>query len=163
MENYVAAVWIIAGMALMGVIVWFTMPALMVIKRKSSYNYDETISALTEALKNKPDWVVKVVNDYQKSTANFAALERVGSINICNPRYASKILGNDADRGVTAFMPLAIGVYENKHGQVFVSQLNVGLMGMMFGGTIAEVMGMAGKDLGNVIQAATGKSQVLRQ
>ncbi len=31
--------------------------------------------------------------------------------------YASKILGNVADRGVTAFMPLAIGVYENKHGQ----------------------------------------------
>jgi len=32
-----------------------------------------------------------------------------------------------------------------KQGQVFISQLNVGLLGMMFGGTIADVMGMAGK------------------
>lgn len=48
-------------------------------------------------------------------------------------------------------MPLAIGVYEDKKGQVYVSQLNVGLMGKMFGGTIAEVMAMAGKDLNEVV------------
>ena len=79
-------------------------------------------------------------------------------MNICNPRYASKILANDADRGVTAFMPLALGVYEDKQGQVYVSQLNVGLMGMMFGGTIAQVMGMAGKDLSKVVETVTTKS-----
>jgi len=36
-------------------------------------------------------------------------------------------------------MPLSIGVYEDGKGQVYISQLDVGLMGMMFGGTIAEV------------------------
>ena len=158
MENYMAVVWVLVGMALMGLIVWFTMPSLMLVKRKSNRNYEDTISALTEALKNKQDWVVKVVNDYQKSTSNFGPIERVGSMNICNPRYASKILANDADRGVTAFMPLALGVYEDKQGQVYVSQLNVGLMGMMFGGTIAEVMGMAGKDISKVVETVTGKS-----
>jgi hypothetical protein len=40
---------------------------------------------------------------------------------------------------------------------VYVSQLDVGLMGMMFGGTIAEVMGVAGKDLSAVIAAAVAK------
>ncbi|MGB8408898.1 MAG: DUF302 domain-containing protein [Gallionella sp.] len=158
MENYMAIVWVLVGMALMGSIVWFTMPSLMLVKRKSNQNYEDTISALTEALKSKQDWVVKVVNDYQKSTSNFAPIERVGSMNICNPRYASKILANDADRGVTAFMPLALGVYEDKQGQVYVSQLNVGLMGMMFGGTIAKVMGMAGKDLSKVVETVTTKT-----
>ena len=70
---------------------------------------------------------------------------------------ASKILANDADRGVTAFMPLAIGVYEDKKGQVYVSQLNVGLLGMMFGGTIADVMGAAGKDLNEVVSSVAAK------
>jgi uncharacterized protein (DUF302 family) len=78
-------------------------------------------------------------------------------MNICNPRYASKILANDADRGVTAFMPLAFGVYEDKSGQVYVSQLNVGLLGMMFGGTIADVMGMAGKDLTEVVSSVAAR------
>ncbi|MGA8864302.1 MAG: DUF302 domain-containing protein [Gallionella sp.] len=151
MTTIAAAGWVLVGMVLMGTMVWFTMPALMLVKRKSNRNYEDTIAALTEALKSKQDWMVKAVNDYQKSTSSFAPIERVGSMNICNPRYASKILANDADRGVTAFMPLALGVYEDKHGQVYVSQLNVGLVGMMFGGTIAEVMGMAGKDLNEVV------------
>jgi uncharacterized protein (DUF302 family) len=152
-----AAGWVLVGMGLMGLIVWFTMPSVMLIKHKSSRGYEATVAALSEAIKKKPDWRVLVVNDYQQSTAAFGALERVGSVTICNPRYASKILANDADRGVTAFMPLGLGVYEDKQGQVFVSQLNVGLLGKMFGGTIAEVMGMAGNDLDAVVASVAAK------
>jgi uncharacterized protein (DUF302 family) len=152
-----AAGWVLVGMALMGLIVWFTMPSLMLIKHKSNRNYDDTVVILSEALKKKQDWRVLTINDYQKSTAAFGAMERVGSMSVCNPRYASKILADDTNRGVTAFMPLAIGVYEDKKGQVFVSQLNVGVMGLMFGGTIADVMGMAGKDLNEVVASVTAK------
>jgi uncharacterized protein (DUF302 family) len=152
-----AAGWILVGMLLMGLLVWFTMPALMLIQHKSTRSYDATVVALSDALAKKQDWRVLTVNDYQKATATFGALERVGSLSVCNPRYASRILANDADRGVTAFMPLALGVYEDKSGQVYVSQLNVGLMGMMFGGTIADVMGMAGTDLSEVIASAVAQ------
>lgn len=147
----------LVGMALIGLIVWFTMPSLMLIKHKSNRSYDDTVAVLNEALQKKQDWRVLAINDYQKSTAAFGAMERVGSMTICNPRYASKILSEDANRGVTAFMPLAIGVYEDKKGQVYVSQLNLGLMGMMFGGTIADVMGMAGKDLNEVVASVASK------
>ena len=152
-----AAGWVLVGMALMGLIVWFTMPSLMLIKHKSNRSYDDTVAILSEALKKQQDWRVLTINDYQKSTAAFGAMERVGSMNVCNPRYASKILADDANRGVTAFMPLAIGVYEDKKGQVFVSQLNVGVMGLMFGGTIADMMGMAGKDLNEVVASVAAK------
>ncbi len=152
-----AAGWVLVGMVLMGFIVWFTMPSLMLIKHKSSRSYDDTVAVLSEALKKKQDWRVLTINDYQKSTAAFGLIERVGSMTICNPRYASKILSPDANRGVTAFMPLGIGVYEDKKGQVYVSQLNVGLLGMMFGGTIADVMGIAGKDLNEVVASVAVK------
>jgi uncharacterized protein (DUF302 family) len=76
-------------------------------------------------------------------------------VNVCNARYAAEILVEDGNRGVTAFMPLAIGVYEDKHGQVYVSQLNVGLLGMMFGGTIAKEMKLAGKDIGEAVSSVT--------
>ena len=152
-----AAGWVLVGMLLMGIIVWLTLPSLMLVKHKSNLSYGDTVAALSEALEQKQDWRVLTVNDYQKSTADFGAMERVGSLNICNPRYASQILANDADRGVTAFMPLALGVYEDKQGQVFISQLNVGLLGMMFGGTIADVMGMAGNDLNEVASSVAAK------
>ena len=149
--------WVLVGMILMGLIVWFTMPSLMLIKQKSNRSYDDTIAILSETLKNKQDWRVLTINDYQKSTAAFGAMEKVGSMNVCNPRHAAKILADDANRGVTAFMPMAIGVFEDKKGQVFVSQLNVGLLGMMFGGTIADVMGMAGKDLNEVVASVKAR------
>ena len=152
-----ASGWVLVGMLLMGLIVWFTMPSLMLIKHKSNLSYDATVAALDEALKQKQNWRVLTINDYQKSTAEFGAMERVGSLNICNPRYASQILASDKDRGVTAFMPLALGVYEDKQGQVYISQLNVGLLGMMFGGTIADVMGMAGNDLNEVVADVAAK------
>lgn len=149
--------WMFIGMVLMGIIVWFTMPTLMLLQHKSDRGYEDTVATLKDVLKDKQDWRVLGVNDYQETTAAFGAIERVGSMNICNPRYASMILSNDTDRGVTAFMPLAIGIYEDRNGQVYVSHLNVGLLGMMFGGMIADVMGMAGKDLTEVVASVTAK------
>ncbi|HUW92214.1 MAG TPA: DUF302 domain-containing protein [Bacteroidales bacterium] len=149
--------WVLVGMVLMGLIVWFTMPLLMLIKHRSKLRYDETVNALSETLTKKQDWQVLTVNDYQKRTEAFVALERVGSVTICNPRYVAKILTDDKNRHVTAFMPLELGVYEDKKGQVFVSQLNVGLLGKMFGGTISEVMGMAGKDLSEAVESVSAK------
>jgi uncharacterized protein (DUF302 family) len=142
---------VLIGLLLMALVVWFTMPALMLVKHKSSRSYAETMSILNEGFPKKQDWQIIKINDYQERTASFGALERVCSMNVCNPRYAWQILSDDANRGVTAFMPVAVGVYEDKKGQVFVSQLNVRLLGMMFGGTIAKMMNLAGIDLNEVI------------
>jgi uncharacterized protein (DUF302 family) len=150
--------WVLAGMVLMAIIMWFAMPSVMLVKYKSARNYDETVAALSAAIKSKPDWRVLEVNDYQKSTSAFGAIGRTGSISICNPRYASQVLANDKDRGVTAFMPLGIGVYEDKTGQVYIASLNVKLLGMMFGGTIAEVMGQkAGVDISAAIESVASR------
>jgi uncharacterized protein (DUF302 family) len=148
---------VLVGMLLMGLVVWFTMPSMMLIKHRSTRDYEGALTTLSEMLEKKQDWRLIKVNDYQESTAAFAKLERVCSLSVCNPRYVAKILVDDANRGVTAFMPLAIGVYEDKKGQVFISQLNVKLLGMMFGGTIAEVMKMAGTDLNEVVATVIDK------
>jgi hypothetical protein len=58
---------------------------------------------------------------------------------------------------VTAIMPLTIGVFEDKNNHVYISELNARLMGMMFGGAIAKVMGIAGKDVIGMIVSAIKK------
>lgn len=154
-----AIAWVLFGMVLMGAIVWFTMPALMVIQYESPRDYQGTVAALQQAIAAKQDWKIPSISDFQKTIneAGHGPIDKVGSIALCNPRYASRILADPRNRKVTAFMPLAIGVYEDGKGRVYVSQLDVGLMGMMFGGTIAEVMGVAGKDLSAVIATALAK------
>lgn len=146
--------WMLIGMVLMGAIVWVCMPSVMIVKYKSTRGYDDTIAILSSSIQGKQDWRVLGINDYQKSTSAFGNIERTGSITICNPRYASQVLANDQNRGVTAFMPLGIGVYEDKTGQVYVASLNHKLLGMMFGGSIAEVMGkQAGTDIQKAIES----------
>jgi hypothetical protein len=61
-------------------------------------------------------------------------------------------IGNDEDKKVTTMMPLGIGMYETSAGQVYISTMNIGIMGIMFGGTIADVMGDAGEDIEEMLE-----------
>jgi uncharacterized protein (DUF302 family) len=135
------------------------MPSLMLIEHKSPVNYDETVTALNAVIAKKQNWKVPQVFDYQKNIqdAGHGPIERNGTVALCNPLYASRILEAEQDRKVTALMPLGIGVYEDKEGQVYISELNVGLLGLMFGGTIAEVMADAGTDVNDIITAVATK------
>jgi uncharacterized protein (DUF302 family) len=150
---------IVIGMVFMAFLVWQAMPGMMLIEHKSAHGYEETVAAISKAIEGEKDWKVLAVRDYQKSIreAGHGTLTSVGSMAVCNPRYASMILEDDNNKKVTAFMPLAIGVYEKEDGQAYISELNVGLLGMMFGGKIAEVMGYAGKDLKMIIASAEKK------
>ena len=151
------SLFILSGMALMGIIVWFAMPSLMLIEHKSPRDYEETIAVLKDVIARKQNWKSPVVFDFQKNIqdAGHGPIDKVGTVSLCNPLYASRILKDDKNRKVTALMPLGIGVYEGTEGQVYISELNVGLMGMMFGGTIADVMADAGKDVKDIIDSAT--------
>jgi uncharacterized protein (DUF302 family) len=83
-------------------------------------------------------------------------MTKVKFVTLCNPHYANRILMNDADKVVTTMMPLGIGIYETVDGNVYMSEMNVGLMGMMFGGTIADVMGDASTDIAKMISNVSG-------
>jgi len=148
---------VVVGLLIMGAMVWFAMPKLMMIKRKTDRTYTQAVQILTETVEKMPEWRLRLISDHQANTASYGKLEPICSMNICNTRLAYEILSEDANRGVTAIMPVAIGVYEDKQGQVYTSQLNVGLLGMMFGGTIARVMKLAAKDLDTIISSVSEK------
>ncbi len=149
--------YIVIGMLLMGVGVWIMMPKMMLTTYKSKSDFEKTVENLKAAIEAKGDWKFTKEFDFQKNIHNAGhdKIEKVGSIAICNPKYASMILSEEQNRKVTAIMPITLGVFENKTGQVFISELNIGMMGMMFGGTIARVMKIAGKDVTEIINTAT--------
>ena len=154
-----ALFFVLIGMIIMGVGVWIMMPKMMLTTYQSNSSYEETINKLRTVIETKNDWKIPKEFDFQKNIqyAGHGNIEKIGSIALCNPKYASMILSEDPNRKVTAIMPLTIGVYEKKNGQVYVSELNIGLMGMMFGGTIAKVMDIAGKDVSEIILTVAEK------
>ena len=148
---------IIIGFLLMGIIVWIAMPPMMINVHKSQYGFDETVAAVEKAVTAQQGWKVSKVFDIQKNIidAGHQDMTRVKIVTLCNPHYANRILSDDKDKVVTTMMPLGIGVYETKDGSIYMSEMNVGLMGMMFGGTIAEVMGDASTDIAKMIAAVS--------
>jgi uncharacterized protein (DUF302 family) len=145
----------IIGFLLMGIIVWVAMPPMMINVHKSQYSFDETVAAVEKAVAAQGGWKVSKVFDIQKNIvdAGYQDMTKVKIVTLCNPHYANRILSNDKDKVVATMMPLGIGVYETKDGSVYMSEMNVGLMGMIFGGTIAEVMGDASTDIARVMAA----------
>ena len=148
---------IIIGFLLMGIIVWIAMPPMMINVHKSQYGFDETVAAVEKAVTAQQGWKVSKVFNIQKNIidAGHQDMTRVKIVTLCNPHYANRILSDDKDKVVTTMMPLGIGVYETKDGSIYMSEMNVGLMGMMFGGTIAEVMGDASTDIAKMIAAVS--------
>ena len=52
----------------------------------------------------------------------------------------------------STMMPIGLGVYENNSGEVFIAEMNISLMGMMFGGNVSDVMGDVSNDIGKILE-----------
>ena len=69
---------------------------------------------------------------------------RVATISMCIPRSAYKILKEN--KKLAVMMPLQINVYEEEE-QVYITWMNIEMMGKLFGDTVSQVMKEASKGL----------------
>ncbi|MBD3401857.1 DUF302 domain-containing protein [candidate division GN15 bacterium] len=136
----------IIGLLIGGVIAagtfWLAMPGMMLHVSESRLSFDETVTAI-ESKATANGWQVPKVYDIQASLikAGKSDMTRLTVISLCQPDHAYDILSEEPNRSVSAMMPCRIGVFEGDDGTVYVSQLNMGMMAKMFGGTIQDVMG----------------------
>ncbi len=149
---------LIVGIILMGGVVWIAMPNMMLTVHKSTLDFEETVSAINESALEH-EWLVPKIYNIQKSlqAAGHDDMTRVKILSLCQPHYAYNILRDDDNKMVTAIMPCRIGVYEAGDGQVYVSEMNIGLMSKMFGGTIERVMGQVAKEESEILEGIIEK------
>lgn len=119
---------------------WLVMPRLMLTTHESKYaEVDETAAALKSAIE-AAGWQCPGVRDMNAAMAKqgvaFGSPIRI--VELCKAEYAKEVLADNPE--VSTLMPCAWGVYK-KAGKVYITGMNTGLMGKMFGGTIARVMG----------------------
>ena len=61
-------------------------------------------------------------------------------VNLCQPNHAFNILSEDDNKKISVFMPCTISVFQKSDGKTYIGNMNAGLLGSMFGDTVAEVM-----------------------
>ena len=129
------------GIALAALTGWAAMPRVMLTVHQSKYeDVDKTCQELKAAIESA-GWICPAIRDMNKSMAKHGVEHSrpVRIVELCQANYAHDILGGNPE--VSTLMPCAFGVYEGADGKVYISGMNTGLMGKMFGGEIAEVMG----------------------
>lgn len=116
------------------------MPSMMLQTYETTYGYDETVRLLQERIK-EADWVVSGVSRMNDSLAKHGVEfgPKVTLVSLCQPEYAESVL--KSDRYVSVMMPCKFSVWEGDDGKVYLTKMNMGLMGKLFGGNIANVMG----------------------
>ena len=133
---------LVLGVVITAVAVWSLMPGMMIVTHKSNLGFDETVAALEQAITDK-GWSSPGTMDMNAAMAKHGQdfPKRVKIVKLCKAEYAADVLGTD--RYVSCLMPCSIAVWEADDGSVQVSKMNTGLMGKMFGGNIAKVMGQS--------------------
>ena len=121
--------------------VWFGMPKMMLHERVSPLGFDETVERIKQNVEDN-GWVVASVSRMEKKLAKHGkTIPPVTLVNICQPDYAATILNDEDARRIAVMMPCTIAVYAKSDGKTYIATMETGLMGRMFGGTIAKVMG----------------------
>ena len=132
---------ILIGFALGLVLVALVIPGLMVSEKVSPLDYEETIAHITQKVE-AAGWKVSAAMRLDKSLAKEGKdVLPAASLKICQPDYAEKVLLDDKARFLSVMMPCSIAVYEKADGKTYISTMNAGLLGRMFGGTAQSVMG----------------------
>jgi uncharacterized protein (DUF302 family) len=126
----------------MMLVIWMYAPRLMLKEYGSPYDVDTTVEMIRKKAANE-NWVVPSVSSIDKSIKKHGGgeLPPIRLVNICKADYAYNILKEDKNKIVSVFMPCTISVYEKSDGRTYIGAMNAGLLGKMFGGTVAEIMG----------------------
>ena len=109
----------------------------MVIEKASPLGFDETIEKLKSNAKEL-GWKVpsKWNKNFQKNLMHVTDID-VGRnlvIEMCEPFAAVELLVHDQYKKFLSMMPCSVAVYEKSDGKVYLSMMNIQLMGKMYKG-----------------------------
>ena len=132
---------LLGGLLAVGVMV-VVMRGAMIQVIPSPHGLEATIEKLEAAIR-AAGWMVpdsRRLNDsFVKGQVPFP--RQVHLIKLCEPHHAAAVLTDH--RPMACMMPCTFAVYEDDQGAVRVSKINTALMGKVFGGSVANVMGGA--------------------
>jgi uncharacterized protein (DUF302 family) len=133
---------LVGGVILAGALGWLVMPGLMLKEYASPFGVEETVDKIKQNAIAE-GWVVSGITPLSESVKKHGGgdLPPVRLVNLCQANHAFNILQEDKNKIVSVMMPCTISVYQKADGKTYVGTMNARLLGKMFGGTVAKVMG----------------------
>ncbi len=130
----------LAGILISGLLAWQVGGSMMVKEYPSPFGIEET-AARIQANIQEAGWDLSGLRSPSNTIrALGATVPNVLLVEACNPDYSKPILQEDKTRILSILMPCTITVYEKEDGKVYIGLMNTGLMGQLFGPTVASVM-----------------------
>ncbi len=132
---------LISGIILTAIAVAVILPRQMFLENESKLSFNETTEKLVE-LTAENKWSMPHQYDLQATMKkNGFDVMPVKVFSMCQAQHASKILGSNEERLVSALMPCRVAVYERKNGKTYISRLNAGLFSKFMGKKVKGIMG----------------------
>ena len=132
----------IAGVVFTAATISISSGEMLVKEFKSPYDFDKTVTVMSERINAKQGWHVTDVIDQNKEVQAHGGFP-IGNFKIikyCHGGYAAEMLKTDDRKKTGTMMPKSFAVYEKTDGQVFVSTMNGAVMGKLFGGEIERII-----------------------
>lgn len=140
MELAMLGTGLLVGAWLCLVVVRALAPRLMLEVHRSLLPYQDTVRAVEKAVRDS-GWVLTDSKNFTESLEKQGALlpRKVHLIKLCKPDYALEVLQQEPR--VACLMPCTLAIFEDPDGLVHISKMNTRIMGKLFGGVVARVMG----------------------
>lgn len=132
----------IAGIIFSGIVISISSGEMMIKELKSPFDFNKTVSVMTERINGKNGWHVTEVIDQNKESIENGGTP-IGNFKIikyCSGHYSSMMLKDDERKKIGNMMPKAFAVYEKSTGEVYVSTMNGAIMGKLFGGETEKII-----------------------
>ena len=132
----------IAGIIFTGIVISISSGEMMVKEFKSPYNFEKTVKVIQNRINSKKGWHVTETIDQNKEVTENGGfpIGKFKIIKFCNGSYAARMLKKDDMKKIGNMLPKSFAIYQKSDGQVFVSAMNGGVMGKLFGGEIEKII-----------------------
>ncbi len=127
---------------------------MMVKELKSPYGFDKTVRVIKARINQKPGWHVTDVIDQNHEVKKHGGFE-IGKFKIikyCHGKFAAQMLKSDDRKKIGNMMPKSFAVYEKSDGQVYVSTMNGGVIGKLFGGETERIIEESSLDVEDIMR-----------
>ena len=141
----------IAGLIVMAVIGFYSLPGLMMMEDRTPYDFETTVEKFEQKVKDA-GWSILVTHDMQRILKGHGHdVKGVKIFELCSARYSAEILKLDDERIISPLMPCRIAIYEKSDGYTYISRMDSELLSRPFGGVIKSVMKIAAVEIEDVI------------
>jgi len=143
---------VVVGLLVAMGLAYATMDKLMFNEQVSPFGMEETIARIQHNIEGNPElkakgWALSGLRNPARAVqAEGGNVLPVKMIEVCSTYYSKPILKEDTVRFLSILMPCKISVYKKNDGKVYIATMNAGLMGMMFGPLVGEVMSQVAAD-----------------